>query len=128
MGNSNFKTVFTWAVGIGFVLYIAFLFIWLTKLGVDPEIMTIFLKQWLAVIVFPSACFAALVVVMLLDRAAGDIEFSGLGFTFKGAAAPLVMWALLIIVMAVSLNLLWQHDGGQQTDNPNSPAAANNNH
>lgn len=103
----TFKTVFTWAIGGGFALYVIFLSLLFTRLGVNRQIWEVTIKQWLATIIFPSACFASLVVVMVLDQSSGTIEFSGLGFQFKGAAAPLVLWAMLIIVMAISLRLLW---------------------
>jgi len=104
----RFKVIFTWIVGIAFVLYAGFIFIWFTKLGINHDIWKIIMDQWLAMIVFPSACFAALVVVMLLDQASGDIEFKVWKFEFKGAAAPLVMWGMLMFIIAVSLNILWQ--------------------
>ncbi len=104
----KFKTTFTWVLGILFVCYVLFIFIWFTYLGIAPQIMAIIEKQWLAMIVFPSACFAALVAVMVLEHATGEIEFKAIGFEFKGAAAPIVMWAMLMLVFSVSLNLLWQ--------------------
>ena len=104
----TFKTIFTWAIGIGFAIYVTFLFFSFWRGRMAKPIWDVIIKQWLGMIVFPSACFASLVVVMVLDQAAGDIEFSGLGFQFKGAAGPLVIWAMLIIVMAISLRLLWR--------------------
>jgi hypothetical protein len=103
-----FKTTFTWAIGVAFALYATFLALLFTRVGVNRQIWRVIIRQFLATIVFPSACFAALVVVMVLDQASGNVEFSGLGFQFKGAAAPLVMWAMLILVMAISLRLLWR--------------------
>lgn len=104
----DFKTIFTWVIGVGFVLYIIFLSVIFTKLGVNREIWRVFIRQFLAMVVFPSACFAALVVVMVLEQTSGNIEFSGLGFQFKGAAAPIVIWAMLVIIMSLSLRLLWR--------------------
>ena len=104
----RFKSVFTWVLGILFVCYLLFIFVWFTRLGIAPQIVAIIEKQWLAMIVFPSACFAALVAVMVLQHVTGEIEFKAVGFEFKGAAAPIVMWAMLILVFSVSLNLLWQ--------------------
>jgi hypothetical protein len=104
----SFKKIFTWVIGIGFIFYVAALVWWFTWRGINPTIFEIILKQWLAVIVFPSACFAALVAVMVLDQAVGNIEFKALGFEFKGAAAPIVMWAMLILVLGICFHLLWQ--------------------
>jgi len=44
----------------------------------------------------------------VLKHSAGEIEVKAVGFEFKGAAAPIVMWAMLILVFSVSLSLLWQ--------------------
>ena len=88
----TFKSIFTWILGLTFFAYLIFIFVWFTILGIAPSIAEIIEKQGLAMIVFPSACFASLVAVMVLERASGDIEFKALGFEFKGAAAPLVLW------------------------------------
>ena len=80
----NFKKTFTWAIGSGFILYVAALVLWFAWLGINPAIFQIILKQWLAIIVFPSACFAALVAVMVLDQAVGNIEFKAMGLNLRG--------------------------------------------
>jgi hypothetical protein len=82
----DFKKTFTWTIGVAFLLYAAGLVYWFAIRGINPVIFAIILKQWLAMIVFPSACFASLVVVMVLDQAVGNIEFKAFGFEFKGIA------------------------------------------
>src|SRR2546422_1380992 len=41
----------------------------------------------------PSAAFAALLIVLVLEQSSGQIEFSSLGFAFKGASGQIVLWA-----------------------------------
>ena len=103
----KFKRISTWVVGVIFLAFLGYLF-YRFHIGLTEKTWNLIRKQWLAIIVFPSACFACLVVVMILDRASGDMEFKAMGFEFKGAAAPVVIWGFLVLIMAASLSLLWQ--------------------
>jgi hypothetical protein len=56
----------------------------------------------------PFAGFAALGLVLLLEsRSEQPIEFSGLGFQFKGASGPIVLWIMCYLAMALCIKLLW---------------------
>jgi hypothetical protein len=74
--------IFTWISGAVFLLYIGFLGYWLTIHTVNHDIWVIFMKQWLAIIFFPSACFATFIAVLVLDQTAGNIELKGFGMEF----------------------------------------------
>ena len=104
----TFKRIFTWASGAVFLFYVGFLAYWLLYHGINGEMWALFMKQWLAIVLFPSACFAAFIAVLVLDQTAGNIELKAFGIEFKGAAGPLILWALLILVLATSFHLLWQ--------------------
>jgi hypothetical protein len=108
----KFKRTFTWILGLMFLCYVVFILIRF-QIGLTDKTWELIQHQWLAVIVFPSACFAALVVVMVLDQVSGDIEIGGPGFSFKGAAAPIVLWGFLVLIMAASLHMLWQPGTGK---------------
>lgn len=49
------------------------------------------------------AIFSALFVVLLLRFSTGPIEFEGLGFKFRGASGPLVMWILCFLAIIAGL-------------------------
>ena len=57
--------------------------------------------------ILPFAGVASICLVTLLRYSAGPIEFEGLGFKFKGASGPIIMWLLCYLVMAGTVKLLW---------------------
>ena len=75
---------------------------------VSPEIQAVMRAQFAAVVGLPSAALAALMVVLVLEGASGPIKFSGMGFSFEGAAAPIVFWVICFLAIAFAIKLLWQ--------------------
>lgn len=60
-------------------------------------------------VVLPCYGFGLLLFVMLLDiQYRGNIEFRGLGFEFKGASAPIVLWMACMLIAILALQLLWK--------------------
>src|SRR5438552_2194544 len=49
------------------------------------------------VVGLPVAAMLALAIVLLLRTVAGAIELKFLGFEFKGAAGPIVMWIMCFV-------------------------------
>lgn len=72
-------------------------------------------KQWVdmakehasAAIGLPFATIAAFMLVSILQVTTGKIEFEGLGFKFRGASGPIVLWIACFIVFVISIRLLW---------------------
>jgi len=72
-------------------------------------------KEWIelakehasAAVGLPVAAVAAFLLVSILQVTAGKIEFEGLGFKFRGASGPVVLWIACFIAMAICINLLW---------------------
>ena len=73
----------------------------------DPEIFHLAMQHFAATIGLPSAALAALFLVVFLEHTSGAIEFEAIGFKFKGASGPIVMWALAFIVITIAIKLLW---------------------
>ncbi|OQS30427.1 hypothetical protein [Chromobacterium violaceum] len=73
----------------------------------DPELYRIALQHMPATIGLPSAALAALCLVIVLENTSGPIEFEGLGFKFKGASGPVVLWCLAFLSMAAAIKWLW---------------------
>jgi hypothetical protein len=44
---------------------------------------------------------------VVLRSTEGPMEFEGLGFKFKGAAGPVVLWAMCFIVIVLGIRVLW---------------------
>lgn len=60
-----------------------------------------------AMIGVPWAGGAAFVVVLVLRASFGAMEFSFLGFTFKGASGPIVLWVLCFLAEILAIKTLW---------------------
>jgi len=72
-------------------------------------------KQWVdiakehtqAVVGLPIAAVAAFLLVSVLQITSGKIEFEGIGFKFRGASGPVVLWIACFIVLVLGIKLLW---------------------
>jgi hypothetical protein len=85
--------------------YLSFLIYWSWK---DESWMLSVVKEHFAAIVGgPCAAFASMLVVLLLRYTVGPIEIKGLGFEFKGAAGPIVLWIFCFLAMVSGIKLLW---------------------
>jgi hypothetical protein len=45
--------------------------------------------------------------VSLLKVTSGPIEFEAIGFKFRGASGPIVLWVFCFLSIAVAFHLLW---------------------
>ncbi len=65
-------------------------------------------QQYGATIGMPMSAIAAFCIVTLLRATSGPIEFEALGFKFRGASGPIVMWFVCFLSMIFAMWLLWQ--------------------
>jgi len=54
------------------------------------------------------AASLALMLVLLLNFTLGPIEFNGLGFSFKGASGPVVLWVLCFLAIIAGLSVIYR--------------------
>jgi len=73
---------------------------------VDRYIDIIF-DHFAATIGLPLAGLTSLSLVLFLKYTAGPLEFEGMGFKFKGASGPIVLWILCFLSIATAIKLLW---------------------
>lgn len=64
-------------------------------------------EHFAAMVGLPCAALASLLLVIILEINAGKIQFKALGFEFKGAAGPIVMWICCFLAIAVAIKILW---------------------
>ncbi len=65
-------------------------------------------SHYAAIIGLPFAAYAAVCLVLFLESRYDDpIEFKALGFEFKGASGPIVLWAICFLIIAICMKLLW---------------------
>ena len=65
------------------------------------------LEQFPAMVGLPAGAVAALFLVLILQAEAGPIEFKAIGFEFKGASGPLVLWVACFLAIAAAIRLVW---------------------
>lgn len=108
--SSKMKRYINRAFFIGAAVYSAFhagFVIWNTARGNDRIINMVY-EHFAAIVGLPFVGFAALGLVLLLEsRSDEPIEFNALGFVFKGASGPIVLWVLCFLAIVVSLKALW---------------------
>ena len=69
---------------------------------------TVVVEHFPAVIGLPMAAVGAFIVVVLLRQSTeGPIEFSGLGFSFKGPSGAVVLWLMCFLGIVVAVKALW---------------------
>jgi hypothetical protein len=64
-------------------------------------------QRFPALVGLPACGAAALVIVVVFRQTAGPIQIEGLSFKFKGAAGPVILWAICFSVIAAALKFLW---------------------
>ena len=64
-------------------------------------------KHYAALLGTPAAAATAFFVVVLLKVTSGPIEFEALGFKFRGAFGPIVLWIFCFLAVVTALCLLW---------------------
>ncbi len=64
-------------------------------------------RHYAAVLGVPMCSVAAICIVLVLEQAAGPIEFELLGFKLRGASGPVVLWVLVFLAMALAMRVLW---------------------
>ena len=76
--------------------------------GISPELVE-FLKDHAQVtFCLPIAAVVSLLLILVLRETTGKLEFEALGFKFRGASGPVVLWVLCYLAITLSIKLLWQ--------------------
>jgi hypothetical protein len=64
--------------------------------------------EFAATIGVPLSAISAACIVLLLKAATGPIEFEALGFKFRGASGPIVLWVFCFLEIIAGMKLLWR--------------------
>lgn len=76
----------------------------------DPAenwLISVLERQYAALLGVPLSAASAVCVVLLLETVSGPIEIETSWLTFRGAAAPVVLWILCFLAMTFALGWLW---------------------
>lgn len=103
--GSTIQRVAQWAALLGGIFFAGtFVLGGAVTMLTDQALYSKALEQIPATIGLP---LAALCLVMVLENTSGPIEFEGLGFKFKGASGPIVLWCIVFLCMAAAIKLVW---------------------
>ena len=106
--EENLRKLLSWAAVLAVILYGVLLFALFLIRGVgDKQMDELVLTHYPTVVGLPSAAAAALFIVLVLKAAAGPIEFDALGFKFKGASGPVVLWVMCFLAIVLAIRVLW---------------------
>jgi len=72
------------------------------------------------IIGLPFAALASLLLVLVLRTVSGNIEVKLLGFEFKGAAGPLIMWILCFLAITLAITKTWNLTQQYDSSHPGS--------
>jgi hypothetical protein len=64
--------------------------------------------QFAATVGIPLSAISAACIVLLLKAVTGLIEFEALGFKFRGASGPIVLWLFCFLAMVAGMKMLWR--------------------
>lgn len=108
--NQFLKKLVNWAFFISAFVYSIFHAYFVISNGLrTPEwLMQLVREHYAVVVVLPFAGYAALGLVLLLEsRSENPLEFKAIGFEFKGASGPIVLWVLCLLAIAACIKMLW---------------------
>lgn len=89
-------------IGIGFLFAVASFAA--LKTG---QLSNIMLAHFPAVVGLPFAALLALVIVLFLESHSGRLEFEAVGFKFRGASGPIILWVLTFLAIVTGVRILW---------------------
>ncbi|MGH8188503.1 MAG: hypothetical protein ACREUC_18240 [Steroidobacteraceae bacterium] len=98
---------------VGMVLLAAYGFVFVIVQTIQPGnprdnwLLGVLQAHYAATLGVPMSAAAALCIVLLLETAAGPIQVETPWLTFKGAAAPIILWICCFLAMTFALGWLW---------------------
>lgn len=107
------RKVASWITIIGTSMFAAYFFgflIYQSAFGSaapDNWFAKVLESQFAAVLGVPLSAISAACLVLLLKAVTGPIEFEALGFKFRGASGPIVLWIFCFLAIISGLKLLW---------------------
>lgn len=109
----TFRTWLTW-FGVGGTalwtgMFWGFLGLQLFSSDSSPDnwFINVIKNHFAATVGIGISAISAFCLVALLEVTTGRIELEGFGFKFKGAAGPVVLWAMCFLAMIGAVRLLW---------------------
>ena len=103
------KVAFWGSIAIAVLMFIGAVgwTVYLASGAPETPVTKVILEHFPATFGLPLAAGGAFILVVLLRHTQGPIEFEGLGFKFRGASGPVVLWVLCFLALVAGIKLLW---------------------
>src|SRR5207253_10929839 len=75
--------------------------------GAAVQLADYYKEHFPGTIGLPVAAVITLLLIPVLRETTGKLEFEALGFKFRGASGPVVLWVLCYLAITLSIKLLW---------------------
>jgi hypothetical protein len=107
--DDKLKKIAKAIVVVGVAVMMMFFIIFVGTHAIEPGswVAEMAKTHFAAVIGLPFIALLAFFIVIILEFSFGTIQFEGLGFKFRGASGPIVLWALCFLAITVAVRLLW---------------------
>lgn len=128
---STLRKWIIWAAVTGTALWTGYFFAFLVYQSIvgsatsDNWFIKMVQEHPAATIGVAMSAISAFCIVAILEISRGAIEFEALGFKFRGASGPVVLWVFCFLVMIFGVWLLWDKSnttlGETQSFRPSYP-------
>ena len=99
----RFKKYACWIVVIGTAIFTSIYLGVLVYRNFDAIIR----EHFAAVVGLPLGAIAAFCIVYVFEYSTGTIELEGMGFKFKGASGPIILWLFCFLAIVMGIKFLW---------------------
>ena len=112
-GISKLRKWIIWAAVVGTALWAGYFFVFLIYQSIvgstasDNWFIRMVQDHPAATIGVAMSAITAFCLVAILEISRGAIEFEALGFKFRGASGPVILWVFCFLVIVFSVWLLW---------------------
>ena len=113
ISDAKLRRIISWSGVVGTAIATLSLFAFLTYHAIWGQATAntwptaIIEKHFAAMIGTPLTVLTAYCIVSLLKVTNGPIEFEALGFKFRGASGPIILWLFCFLAIGVIFHLLW---------------------
>jgi uncharacterized membrane protein YeiH len=95
--------VFGWIAAIAGFSFMFVVFAGLVAGAFHGLLTDVMLQHLPSIIGLPCSAIASLVIVLMLRTVSGNIELKVIGFEFKGASGPIIMWILCFLAITLAI-------------------------
>ena len=112
-GIPSLRKWITWAAVVGTAMWAGCFFVFLIYQSIvgsntsDNWFIRMVQEHPAATIGIAMSAVTAFCLVAILEVSRGPIEFEALGFKFRGASGPVILWILCFLVMIFGVWFLW---------------------